>query len=126
MTPAAVGPFPQDQPDPERSAVFGFFNRNKRGVTLAAKDPANREQLVDLVASADLVLAALPVSQLAELGLTLDALAERHPGIVLASLTPWGEEGPYAGFEATMLVADAIAGPTSVSGMPPHLRCPSP
>jgi crotonobetainyl-CoA:carnitine CoA-transferase CaiB-like acyl-CoA transferase len=114
------GPFPQDQPDPERSAVFGFFNRNKRGVTLATKDPASRERLADLAASADLILAALSMSQLAELGLTLDALAGRHPGIVLASLTPWGEEGPYAGFEATMLVADAIAGPTSVSGMPPY------
>jgi crotonobetainyl-CoA:carnitine CoA-transferase CaiB-like acyl-CoA transferase len=105
-----LGPFLQDQPDPERSAVFGFFNRNKRGVTLAAKDPANREQLVDLAGRADLVLAALPVSQLAELGLTLDALAERHPGIVLASLTPWGEEGPYAGFEATNSMASAALG----------------
>jgi crotonobetainyl-CoA:carnitine CoA-transferase CaiB-like acyl-CoA transferase len=115
-----LGPFPHDEPDPERSAVFGFFNRNKRGVTLATKAAGRKQLLADLTASADLVLAGLSLPQLAALGLSLEALAARRPGIVLASLTPWGEEGPYAGFEATMLVADAIAGPVSVSGLPPR------
>ena len=106
------GPFPADQPDPERSAAFGFFNRNKRGVTLAAAAAGTAATLLaDLAATADLVLAALSLRELAELGLSLDALAARHPGIVLASLTPWGEDGPYAGFAATQLVADAIARP---------------
>ena len=114
------GPFPADQPDPERSAAFGFFNRNKRGVTLAAATPDGRARLADLAVTADLVLAALSLRELADLGLSLEALAARHPGIVLASLTPWGEDGPYAGFAATQLVADAISGPVSASGTPPR------
>ncbi len=114
-----LGPFPDDQPDPERSAAFAFFNRNKRGVTLSLAAAASRPILADLAASADLILAALPLPQLAALGLSLDALAARRPGVVLASLTPWGEDGPYAGFALTQLVADAIAGPVSVSGKPP-------
>ena len=115
-----LGPFPQDQPDPERSAAFGFFNRNKRGVALAAAAAGSRPLLADLAVTADLVLAALSLGELAGLGLSLSELAARRPGIVLASLTPWGEDGPYAGFAATQLVADAIAGPVSVSGMPPR------
>jgi CoA:oxalate CoA-transferase len=114
------GPFPQDRPDPERSAAFGFFNRNKRGVTLSTATADGRKLLADLAATAGLVLAAVSTSELAGLGLSLGALAARRPGIVLASLTPWGEDGPYAGFAVTQLVADAIAGPVSVSGMPPH------
>jgi crotonobetainyl-CoA:carnitine CoA-transferase CaiB-like acyl-CoA transferase len=69
------GPFPADQPDPERSAAFGFFNRNKRGVTLAAAAAGDRALLADLAATADLVLAALSLRELADLGLSLDALA---------------------------------------------------
>jgi crotonobetainyl-CoA:carnitine CoA-transferase CaiB-like acyl-CoA transferase len=114
-----AGPFPHDRPDPERSAAFGFFNRNKRGVTLSLAASGSRPILADLAASADLILAALPLPQLADLGLSLEVLAARRPGIVVASLTPWGEDGPYAGFAVTQLVADAIAGPVSVSGRPP-------
>ena len=104
---------PDGDPEPPVGAVPGrparpgakrrlrFFNRNKRGVTLAAATPDGRARLADLAVTADLVLAALSLRELADLGLSLEALAARHPGIVLASLTPWGEDGPYAGFAAT-------------------------
>jgi CoA:oxalate CoA-transferase len=114
------GPFPHDVPNTETSASFGFFNRNKRGVVLELDTAGGLTTLADLAASADLVLSSLSLRELADLGLTVEGLGAARPGIVLASLTPFGEEGPYAGFAATALIADAIAGPMSVSGMPGH------
>ena len=112
------GPFPHDRPDPEASAAFAFFNRNKRGVTLDIATAAGRELLEPLAASADLVLSGLSLAELAAAGITQESLTAARPGAVLASLTPFGESGPYAGFQATDLVADSIAGPMSVNGSP--------
>ena len=110
------GPFPQDRPDPETSASFGFFNRNKRGVTLDPGSAAGRELLAGLAATADLVLAAHSLRGLAEAGLSLEHLTPHRPAIVLASLTAFGEDGPYRDFRVTGLVIDAIAGAVNLTG----------
>jgi len=115
-----LGPFPAGEPHPEGSAAFAFFNRNKRGVTLDAGTAAGRSMLRGLAESADLVLAAHSRAELASWGIDLRTLESMQPAVVIASLTPFGDSGPYAGFEATTLIADAIAGPVSVSGNPGH------
>jgi crotonobetainyl-CoA:carnitine CoA-transferase CaiB-like acyl-CoA transferase len=112
------GPFPHDRPHHEASAAFAFFNRNKRGVTLDVSEPGARTLLQDLAAGADLVLAGMSLTELAAIGITQESLTSRRPGAVLASLTPFGDDGPYSGFGATDLVADCIAGPMSVNGNP--------
>jgi len=114
------GPFAGGRPDPEASAPFLFFNRNKRGVTL---DPASRSGaglLARLAAGADLILAALSLRDLAGLGISLSALAPERPAVVIASLTAFGEDGPYRDFRATELTADAMGGPVSMTGQPPR------
>jgi CoA:oxalate CoA-transferase len=113
------GPFPGGRADPEASAPFLFFNRNKRGVTLDPGSRAGRGLLAALAARADLILAACPLRDLAGLGIGLAQLAPARPAVVVASLTAFGEDGPYSGFRATELVADAIGGPVSLTGMPP-------
>jgi CoA:oxalate CoA-transferase len=112
------GPFPHDRPDPESSAAFAFFNRNKRGITLDLGDTAAPAMLAKLTAGADLVLAGMSLADLAAAGVTQESLTAVTPGAVLASLTPFGEDGPYSGYAATDLIADSIAGPMSVSGSP--------
>lgn len=112
------GPFTGGQPDPETSAPFLFFNRNKRGVTLDPATEAGRSLLVRLARTADLILASHSLRHLGELGLGLPELTAHQPAIVLASLTPFGEDGPYRDFQATELVIDAIAGPVSATGSP--------
>lgn len=114
------GPFPHDRPDLEASAAFAFFNRNKRGVTLELTNAAAPGMLAKLTAGADLVLAGMSLADLAAVGVTQESLTAVTPGAVLASLTPFGEKGPYAGYAATDLIADSIAGPMSVSGSPGH------
>jgi crotonobetainyl-CoA:carnitine CoA-transferase CaiB-like acyl-CoA transferase len=110
------GPFPGDKPDPEASAPFLFFNRNKRGVTLDPGSTAGRELLAGLAGTADLILAAHSLRGLAAAGLSLEHLARRRPAIVLASLTAFGEDGPYRDFRVTGLVIDAIAGAVNLTG----------
>lgn len=112
------GPFPHDRPDSEASAAFAFFNRNKRGVTVDLGNAAGRAMLARLTAGADLVLAGMSLAELAAAGVTQASLTAASPGAVLASLTPFGEDGPYSGFAATDLIADSIAGPMSVNGSP--------
>src|ERR1700729_689501 len=114
------GPFPGGRPDAEASAPFLFFNRNKRGVTLDPASRAGRDLLARLAAAADLILAALSLRDLAELGVSLSALAPGRPAVVIASLTAFGEDGPYRDFRATELTADAMGGPVSMTGQPPR------
>lgn len=109
------GPF-AGQPDPETSAPFLFFNRNKRGVTLDPATGTGRDLLARLARTTDLILASFPLRQLSELGLGLRELTAHRPALVLASLTPFGEDGPYRDYQATELVIDALAGPVSATG----------
>ena len=112
------GPFPGGTPDPEASAPFLFFNRNKRGVTLEPASRAGRDLLAVLAGRADLILAACSLRELAGLGLSLARLAASTPSVVVASLTAFGEDGPYRDFRATELTADAMGGPVSMTGQP--------
>jgi CoA:oxalate CoA-transferase len=112
------GPFAGGRPDPEASAPFLFFNRNKRGVTLDPARRDGRDLLARLAAGADLILAASSLRDLAGLGISTAALAPGRPGVVIASLTAFGEDGPYRDYRATELTADAMGGPVSMTGQP--------
>lgn len=68
------GPFPGDEPHPERSGRFLYLNTNKRGVALDVETEAGRELLRDLVASADIFIADLPPAAYGELGLDFETL----------------------------------------------------
>ena len=86
-------------------------------------DPARRdgrELLGRLAAAADLILAAISLRDLAELGISTASLAPGRPGVVIASLTAFGEDGPYRDYRATELTADAMGGPVSMTGQPPR------
>src|SRR3984957_8346328 len=121
------GPFPGGRPDLEASAPFLFFNRNKRGVTLDPGSRAGRSLLARPAGRADLILASCSLRDLAGLGIGLAQLAPARPAVVVASLTPFGEDGPYRDFQAPDLVADAIGGGGGgTRGAPPPPPPPPP
>ena len=118
------GPFAGDQVHPERSLYFLFYNTNKRSVTLDLESAHGQALFKQLVAKADVVLESHPVGYLASLGLDYDALREINPGLVMASVTPFGQTGPWKDYKSSDLIALASSGFMQITGDPdgPPLR----
>ncbi|MBI3954153.1 MAG: CoA transferase [Chloroflexi bacterium] len=105
-----AGPFRGDVPDREASGLFLYLNAGKRGITLDPARPGGREVFGKLLAGADVLVLDKPAPALRRWRLGLPGLQRRHPGLVVASVTPFGLEGPYAGFKASDLVTFHMAG----------------
>src|SRR3954451_13569704 len=118
---AARGAGPLD-PD-GRSLPFLAFNRGKRSIGLDLTSRSGRDSLNALAAGADVVLACSPSRRghddgLDPAGLDLDALAERHPHLVVVSMSPFGRTGPKADWHATDLTVWASSGAMALCGDP--------
>lgn len=100
------------------SRAFLALNRNKRSVTIDLKDEADRERFYALVAEADVVLENFRPGVAARLGVGYDDLAARNPGLIYASISGFGQDGPYAQRPGYDLIAQAMAGVMSVTGEP--------
>lgn len=94
------GPFPRDQPHPERSTLFLYLNTNKRGVTLDVSKPGGARLFRDLVKDADILVETRKPGTLAALGVGYDSLKAVNPRLIMASLTPFGQTGPYKDYTA--------------------------
>ncbi|MGE0544402.1 MAG: CaiB/BaiF CoA transferase family protein [Dehalococcoidia bacterium] len=113
-----LGPFPNTTPDLERSPAFLYLNTNKRSIVLDLDQPAEREIVLSLIDGADLVVESFAPGWMAALGLAWRTLKARRPSLVLTSVTPFGQDGPYAGYKAPNLVAYAVGGQMSMTGDP--------
>jgi len=94
------GPFPGDTPHPEKSGRFLYLNTNKLGVTLNLRAPAGRELFRQLVKDADVVVETQPPGFLDTLGLGYHNLHEWYPRLIVTSITPFGQTGPYSTYKA--------------------------
>jgi benzylsuccinate CoA-transferase BbsF subunit len=99
------GPFPGDDPDPEKSGLFFFLNTNKRGVALDPGRPEGREALLELLAGADVFIENNAPQQMRDWGLDYASLAALNPELVMISITPFGQTGPYADWKGCDLNA---------------------
>ena len=113
-TSRAFGPFPDDQPHPERSGLFLHLNRNKRSVVLDAANDA--ETILRLVASADVLIEDFAPGSAAAWRWGWNALAAVNPRLVLVSITPFGQTGPYRNYRGSELTLQAIGGPLVTNG----------
>jgi len=104
------GPFPGDRPDPEKSGTFLFLNTNKRSVALDVDIPSDRERLLALVGRADVLVSSLRPRQLRDQGLDYATLSKLNPDLVMISLTPFGQTGPYADWNGYDLNAYHLSG----------------
>lgn len=107
------GPFLKDVPDPNASGVFHFLNTNKQSVTLDLDDDADRDRFLALVDHADVLIENQRPEALRARGLDYSSLAARNPGLVMISITPFGQTGPYAGWNASDLNAYHLTGASS-------------
>jgi crotonobetainyl-CoA:carnitine CoA-transferase CaiB-like acyl-CoA transferase len=110
-----TGPFYAGTEDPERSLYFWGYNRGKRSVVIDPSAPEGRTRLDGLLAQADVLIDATPLGELAALG--VDPAA--YPALVHARLTPFGEDGPWAGYATSDLVSLALGGVVMNCGYDP-------
>ncbi len=113
-----IGPFVDDQPHRDRSLFFWFYNLNKRSMTLDLINPRGAEILRALARSADVIVESFAPGTLAKLGLGWDELQRANPALILCSIAPFGQSGPYRDFEADDTILTALAGMLYVNGFP--------
>jgi crotonobetainyl-CoA:carnitine CoA-transferase CaiB-like acyl-CoA transferase len=104
--------------DSGEGAGFLSLNRNKRSLTLDPGKPGAAEVIRRLVSGADVVIANLPVAVMAKMGIDYESLKAVQPKIILARISTFGPDGPYAhrlGFDT---VAQAMSGAMSMTGFP--------
>ncbi|MBI5288660.1 MAG: CoA transferase, partial [Chloroflexi bacterium] len=103
------GPRRGDSP-PDASAYFANCNRDKLGINLNLSRPGAREVALRLAARSDVLVESFRPGVLARLGLAPAELRLRFPRLVLASLTGWGQTGPWAQLAGHDLGFVALAG----------------
>jgi benzylsuccinate CoA-transferase BbsE subunit len=114
-----MGPFYKDIPHPEKSLFWFAYNNNKRGITLNLGTPDGREIFKKLLKSTDIVIESFPPGYMNDLGLgysTLSALADER--LVMTSITPFGQEGPYKNYKVSDIGIMAMSGCMSILGDP--------
>ncbi|HEX3965103.1 MAG TPA: CoA transferase [Trebonia sp.] len=117
-----IAPHHGDDPTPETSLFFWQHNRGKRSVAIDPADAGDAGLLRDLIASAGVLLVSGAEGEAllaADPELSTGALRERHPRLVIARVTPFGEDGPWASYKANDLVHLALGGPVMNCGYDP-------
>ncbi|MYD96725.1 MAG: CoA transferase [Gammaproteobacteria bacterium] len=104
------------------SAAFVNNNRNKRSISVDAKNPAGREVVVDLARTADVFVQNYRPGVMARLGLDYDDLKAVKPDLIYVSMSGWGEGGPYAGKPVYDPIIQALSGLASVQAGSDHDR----
>ncbi len=100
------------------SAYFVHLNRSKRSVEIDLKHAEGRELFLRLVEKADVVIENLRIGAVKRLGIDYEAAAARNPRVVYASISGFGQDGPYRDRAALDLVVQAESGMISVTGEP--------
>ncbi len=122
------GPFPGDEADPEKSGLFLLLNAGKKGITLDLQSQAGRRIFKQLADKADVLVENFPPGVLAKLGIDFESLSTMNPALIMASISYFGQWGPYRDWDATDIVAQATGGLMWLTGDPDRepLRLPLP
>jgi CoA:oxalate CoA-transferase len=113
-----AGPFLDDIPHPERSALFLYLNTNKKSVTLNFHLPEGAAILTQLARKADILVENFSPGILARAGFSYEALEEINPRLIVVSITDFGQTGPYRNFKGGRLSGNALGGYAFVNGDP--------
>jgi crotonobetainyl-CoA:carnitine CoA-transferase CaiB-like acyl-CoA transferase len=113
-----IGPFYHDEAHPERSLFWWSYAANKRSITLNLSSRDGRALLKRLVPSAHFLIESFPPGHMERLGLGYDELAVINPALIVVSVTPFGQDGPYAHYHASDLNGMGMAGFMYVTGDP--------
>ncbi len=97
---------------------FVWTNRSKESLTLDLKNPDALAVLMDLLKDADVLLQNLAPGAAARMGLSFEALHEKHPRLIVCDISGYGDNGPYRDKKAYDLLIQSEAGFLSITGTP--------
>lgn len=123
-TTRTIGPFANDDPHPEKSLYFAYNNTNKRSITLNLETSDGREIFKKLIDRTDVVVETNRPGYLTNLGLGYADVSKLNPGLVMTSITGFGQTGPHKDFKTSDIVSFAMGGLMYQTGdpdMPPLL-----
>jgi crotonobetainyl-CoA:carnitine CoA-transferase CaiB-like acyl-CoA transferase len=111
-----IPPFWHGVENPDHGLFFLYMNTSKRGLTLDITTDDGRALLLRLARSIDIVIETFPPGYLSQLGLGYHALRDSNRGIILTSITGFGQTGPRKHFRSSDLTASALGGAMYVTG----------
>lgn len=101
-----------------QSSYFVWLNRGKDSAVVDLATPEGRKQLEELIATADVLIQNLKPGSMDKLGFTLERLRKDYPRLICATITGYGDTGPYAHRKAYDLLIQAESGLASITGGP--------
>jgi benzylsuccinate CoA-transferase BbsE subunit len=111
-----IGPFYEDVPHPDGSLHFWHYNTSKRGITLNLETEDGRELFRKMIMTADVLLETFLPGYLPSLGLGYDKLQQINPRLIMCSLTPFGQTGPWSQYKSSDLIHMAAGGQMASTG----------
>ncbi|PKB72271.1 MAG: hypothetical protein BZY87_01270 [SAR202 cluster bacterium Io17-Chloro-G6] len=105
-----MAPFHQDEADPEKSLLFAYLNTNKQSVTLNLKSEKGIQVLKSMVEKSDVLVENFAPKVMPSLGLDFETLQQINPGLVMTSISNFGQTGPYRDYKAADIVEYALGG----------------
>jgi crotonobetainyl-CoA:carnitine CoA-transferase CaiB-like acyl-CoA transferase len=113
-----LGPFWKDIPEPEKSLYWFAYNSNKRGITLNIACKDGHRIFRELVKKTDFVIESFQPGYLRDIELDYDILKSINKGIIVTSITAFGQSGPYRDYKATELITMSMSGLLNQTGDP--------
>ena len=110
------GPFLNNEPHPEKSGLYLYLNTNKLGITLNVKTRTGQKILKRLLEDADVFVENNPPRQMAELGLGYESLKKVNPRLIVTSITPFGQTGPYRDYKGHAINTAGLGGQSMRTG----------
>ncbi|MEE9324484.1 MAG: CoA transferase [Dehalococcoidia bacterium] len=113
-----MGPFPNDEPHVEKSAFFLYLNTDKKSITLNLKAATGKEIIKELVKDVDVLVENFAPRVMPSLGLDYQTLEKINPRLVMASISNFGQTGPYRDYKANDMMEYALSGHMYINGHP--------
>ena len=112
-----MGPFPKDEPHPEKSGTFLHLNTNKRSITLDLKTARGQQIARDLASQADAVVESFRPGTMDRFGLGYEALSELNPALTYTSVSNFGQTGPYRDWRGSEIIFYGMGGELYSTGV---------
>lgn len=113
-----MGPFYENKAGVERCIPFQYLNTGKKSITLNLKNAQGVEVLKDLVKKAEVLVESFAPRVMPSLGLDYETLHRINPRLVMASISNFGQTGPYRDYKADEIELQALSGLMHMTGDP--------